>query len=428
MEIKSALAYWNDWWLDKIDDTGIMREKYIARINEFMNTREIIIIEGVRRSGKTTIMYQAIRELLAKTSKMNVCYINLDDSRFGENLEKIYEAYLELANPEGNIYFFIDEIQNIAQWEKWIKSKYDKDRKIKFIISGSTSSLLSNEYGHLLSGRYFRIKVTPLSFAETLSFKNIGFMDKLEIIKNKTSIRRALTEYLEFGGFPEVVLEDRETVKKERLKTYFESILLKDVILKNNIRNAEKIEEIAYYLLSNVASEYNYTRLAKTLNVSVMTVENYFSFIKESFLIDSTYMFSYKIKDQLQYPRKIYCVDNGIRNAVSFRFMENLGQLFENTVFAELKRRGKEAYYWRDSGNREIDFVLKEGLKITRAIQVSYNVSDEMTRKREIRGLISGMDELALDEGTVITDDYEGEEEHSGKKIVFVPLWKWLLE
>ncbi len=392
-----------------------------------MDTREIIVLAGVRRSGKTTIMHQVIKGLLSKVNKNNICYINLDDSRFGNNLEKIYEKYLELADPKDKVYFFIDEIQNVRLWEKWIKYRYDKDRNIKFFVSGSTSELLSKEYGHLLSGRYFRINVMPLGFDEFLEFRNIEFSSEMKRIKNKRAIKRALVEYLEFGGFPEVVLEERENVRNERLKTYFESILLKDVVLKNKVRNPDKIEEMAYYFLSNVSSNYNYTHLAKTLNLSTPTVENYFSFIRESFLIDSISIFSYKVKDQLQYPRKIYCVDNGIRNAVSFRFRENIGQLYENTVFTELKRRGKKVYYWRDKNEREIDFVVKEGLKIREAIQVCYSIEGDGTREREVRGLLLGMDDLGLKEGLIVTEDYEGEEVFSGKKVRFVPLWKWIL-
>ncbi len=427
MEIKDALIYWNDWWTDNPIDSSILRQKYMSRINELIDTREIIVLAGVRRSGKTTIMHQTIDELLSKVNKNNICYINMDDSRFGTNLEKIYEVYLELADPHDKVYFFIDEIRNVQLWEEWIKYRYDKNRNIKFIVSGSTSELLSREYSHLLSGRYFRINIMPLGFEEFLKFKNIEFSSEIKRIKNKGAIKRSLIEYLEFGGFPEVVLEDRETVRKERLKTYFESILLKDVVLKNDVRNPDKIEDMAYYFLSNISSNYNYNRLAKTLNLSTLTAENYFSHLRDSFLIDSISIFSYKVKEQLQYPRKIYCVDNGIRNAVSFRFRENIGQLYENTVFTELKRRGKNVYYWRDKNEREIDFVVKEGLKIREAIQVCYSIEESTTRKREVRALLLGMDELGLKEGLIITEDYECEELFSDKKVRFIPLWKWIL-
>ncbi|MCK5333800.1 MAG: AAA family ATPase, partial [Candidatus Aenigmarchaeota archaeon] len=161
MTIKNALIWWNDWWADKPVDTGVLRENYILQISELLDTREIIVLEGVRRSGKSTIMHQIINKLLTKTSKNNICYVNLDDQRFGNDLEKIFDTYLELSSPDKKIYFFIDEIQNIEFWEKWIKSKYDKNRNIKFIISGSTTTLLSKEYSYLLSGRYFRIMVMP---------------------------------------------------------------------------------------------------------------------------------------------------------------------------------------------------------------------------------------------------------------------------
>ena len=151
-------------------------------------------------------------------------------------------------------------------------------------------------------------------------------------------------------------------------------------------------------------------------------------FIKDSFLIDSLAFFSYKVKEQLQYPRKIYSIDTGLRNAVCFKFRENLGQLDENMVFIELKRRRKKIYYWKNKMHLECDFVIKEGLKITEAIQVSYDIESPDTKKREIKGLIAAMKEFDLNSGLIITENFECEEIIESKKIRFVPLWKWLIE
>ena len=428
MTIKNALIWWNDWWADKPVDTGVLRENYILQISELLDTREIIVLEGVRRSGKSTIMHQIINKLLTKTSKNNICYVNLDDQRFGNDLEKIFDTYLELSSPDKKIYFFIDEIQNIEFWEKWIKSKYDKNRNIKFIISGSTTTLLSKEYGYLLSGRYFRIAVMPFAFDEILNFKKIDFEGKMPPIQNKIKLKRTLAEFIEFGGFPEVVLEKNKKIKTERLKTYFESILLKDVILKNKIRQSNKIEDLAYYSLSNISSLFTYKKLSDALNISTVTAEEYFLFIRDSFLIDSLAFFSYKVKEQLQYPRKIYSIDTGLRNAVCFKFRENLGQLYENMVFIELKRRKKKIYYWKNKRALECDFVVKEGLKITEAIQVCYDIEDPDTKKRELNGLMTAMKEFDLNSGLIITEDFEDRQAIDGKSIRFIPLWKWLID
>ena len=428
MTIKNALIWWNDWWADKPVDTGVLRENYILQISELLDTREIIVLEGVRRSGKSTIMHQIINKLLTKTSKNNICYVNLDDQRFGNDLEKIFDTYLELSSPDKKIYFFIDEIQNIEFWEKWIKSKYDKNRNIKFIISGSTTTLLSKEYSYLISGRYFRIMVMPFAFDEILNFKKIDFEGKMPPIQNKIKLKRTLAEFIEFGGFPEVVLEKNKKIKTERLKTYFESILLKDVILKNKIRQSNKIEDLAYYSLSNISSLFTYKKLSDALNISTVTAEEYFLFIRDSFLIDSLAFFSYKVKEQLQYPRKIYSIDTGLRNAVCFKFRENLGQLYENMVFIELKRRKKKIYYWKNKRALECDFVVKEGLKITEAIQVCYDIEDPDTKKRELNGLMTAMKEFDLNSGLIITEDFEDRQAIDGKSIRFIPLWKWLID
>jgi len=427
MDIKDALIYWNDWWHNKAVYTGIPRDDYISKIEQILDTREIIILEGVRRSGKTTLMHQTINILLSKTDKVNICYINLDDDRFGEDLRQIYESYLELVSPSGKIYFFIDEVQNIPRWEKWIKSVYDKDRNIKFIISGSTSTLLSREFSTLLSGRYFKKHVMPLSFKEMLTFMKIGNSTEIESIKNKVLYRKTFSEFIEYGGFPEAVLESNIKIKSERLRTYFESIVLKDIILKNKVRRPAKVEDLIYYLLSNIASQYNYKKLANALDISILTADSYLSFIRESFLLDSVSFFSYKVKEQLQYPRKIYCIDTGLRNAVCFKFRENLGQLYENVVFTELKRRDREVYYWKNKMHQECDFIIKEGLRITELIQVCYNLDNPETKDREIKGILSAMKEFRLDSGLIITENYEGEETFKGRVIRFVPLWKWLL-
>jgi len=397
---------------------------------KYLNIKEVLVITGARRSGKTFFMYQLINQLLSKLPKQNILYINFEDERLAfigrEDLNAIYEAFLELNNPEGKLYFFFDEIQNVPLWEKWISRMYEKD--IKFVISGSNASLLSSEFSAALTGRNIGTSIFPFSFREFLSVREPELLslqpnEILYVSENKAKIKRLFTEYINAGGFPEVVLEN----KKEILPQYFKDILYRDIIARKNIKFKESIEKLALYLIANTSSLTSFYRLKKIIEArSINTIKNYVSFLEEAFLIFRVPLFSYSLKQQIYNPFKVYCVDTGLRNAVSFRFMEDFGKLAENLVFLQLKRMGKEVYYWKDKG--EVDFVIKEGLKPKHLIQVCWNVSDSKARSREVSALVKCAEKFSLNEGIVLTEDYAAEERLDDIRIKFVPMWCWMLE
>jgi len=397
---------------------------------KYLNIKEVLVITGARRSGKTFFMYQLINQLLSKLPKQNILYINFEDERLAfigrEDLNAIYEAFLELNNPEGKLYFFFDEIQNVPLWEKWISRMYEKD--IKFVISGSNASLLSSEFSAALTGRNIGTSIFPFSFREFLSVREPELLslqpnEILYVSENRAKIKRLFTEYINAGGFPEVVLEN----KKEILPQYFKDILYRDIIARKNIKFKESIEKLALYLIANTSSLTSFYRLKKIIEArSINTIKNYVSFLEEAFLIFRVPLFSYSLKQQIYNPFKVYCVDTGLRNAVSFRFMEDFGKLAENLVFLQLKRMGKEVYYWKDKG--EVDFVIKEGLKPKHLIQVCWNVSDSKARSREVSALVKCAEKFSLNEGIVLTEDYAAEERLDDIRIKFVPMWCWMLE
>ncbi len=387
---------------------------------------------GMRRSGKTFLMFEEIIKLSRKCGKQATIYINFENRKllplkqeyFNDIIEFIYQE--KLFDKHKKIYLFLDEVQKINGWERFVRGIYDEFKgKIKIFVSGSSANLLSKDYGTLLTGRHLTTTVFPLSFKEFLKFK------KCDYEGNKIQTKVLLKEYLKYGGFPEVVLSN---MKEDILGQLFSDVLSKDVLSRADIRKEHILEEFAYYLSSNISNKFSFNKMSKYfkskgIKISVQTLENYFYFLKQAFLFFDNLIFSYKIKDQLQYPRKIYCLDTGLANLIGFKFSEDIGKLYENAVAVELLRRSSiitKIFYWQDQQQREVDFVIKEGIKIKQLIQVCYDLNED-NKKREIKSLLKASKELKCKNLLVITGDKEGDETIEKTKIKFIPLWKWLL-
>lgn len=428
MEI-GKLIEWNPWWdnTESINSlVGIHRPDYDSLINS-VNIREVTIITGVRRSGKSTLMYQMIKNLLGKgVNPEQILFINLEDTVLtNENLEEIYFEYRKQLNPDKKAYIFLDEIHKREDWEKWIRKKYDLKTSDKFIISGSSSYLLKKEYSSLLTGRNLTFEVFPLGFKEFLLFKDFSFDKnkfKKGIIpeKDKMSILRFFSEYLNNGGFPEIELKSKE-FKLKLLKQYFDDILYKDIIYRHNL-NSNKSKDLALYFITNFTKEFSLRKIRGSLGISYDLIKDYLSYFTEAFIFSTLDYFSYSLKNQKSFPSKVYCIDNGLRNAVSFKFSKDEGKLAENIVFLELKRRDLEIYYWKNEKGNEIDFVVKRPDNSLELINVSYSGEIE---KRELIALKDFSDKFdKVKKKTIITKDLEKNENGT----VFIPLWKWLLQ
>lgn len=431
-EIRTILEDWNFWKKDI--DTGISRSYYLKRLREFLEAKQVIVITGPRRSGKSFIMRQFAKWLMEEgVDKRNILIINFEDPRFPEmdakGLDEVFKIYLEFLEPKGELFVFLDEIQEVASWEKWVTTMHEL-KKANLIVSGSNAKLLSKELATVLTGRHLDLSVSPLSFREYLTFHNIILKDELDITHHEITIKASLRKYLEFGSYPEVVLSEKG---KEILLTYFDDILNKDLIRRYKIRKSEKLKSLTKFYLTQAASLSTYNSAAKFLDLTADTVEKFSGYLETAYLLFFLKRFSFKLKEQEKSPRKVYAVDTGLANAVGFRFMENLGRTAENVVFLELLRKqalnpALEFYFWKDIHHREVDFVLKEGLKVKELIQVCWNVSQPQVKDREIRALLKAMKEFGLSEALVVTEEQEFEEEIKNKRIVFIPLWKWLLQ
>ena len=392
--------------------------------NLLINTSKlkIIAITGIRRSGKTSLLI-LLRQILEKRNE-KVRYINLEDSRIKDKKE-ILDDILSWFGDSG--YLLLDEITCVDDWAGWLSRSHEMLKgKLKIIVSSSRKGLAVPSKP--LRGRILTQELYPLSFNEFLQFNNIK-LEKTMISRGK--IRRALDEYLILGGFPEIVLINNKTDKISVSNSYFRDIIGLDVaeISRENISVVELfgkyIIDTAYFSASKCLNFF------KTLGYKIgkQSILNLEKNSQESYLFFFVPIFSYNIKDRSQYPRKAYLGDTGFMYSISGK--KDMGRLFENSVFLELKRRlsqNHEINYWKNKEGMETDFIIREGMKIKEIIQVVYEIDDEKTKDREIKGLISCAKEFKIKKGTIITKEYEAVETVDEIKIEFIPLWKWLLK
>ena len=430
--IRTILTEWKGKSIPLVIPREINLQEYLD-----MKVNKIIVLNGFRRVGKTYIMYGLADNLFKSNSREEVVHINFEDERIPlktEFLTGILPAADELFNNKIK-YLLLDEVHNIPNWSKWLRRTYD-NRNIKIFVSGSSSRMSEEEIPTELRGRFLEIKVFPLSFKEFLKFKKISFnLKTLEYSESeKPIILKALGEYLTYGGLPEVALEN-ENKKFELAQSYYSTVIKRDIAERYKIKNEESLRALLKLLLDS--KEYSISKTYNNLKslgqeIGKSTVQKYISYIENSYFAFSLPIFSYKVKDQIQYPKKIYFIDNVFINAISTKFMNNFGRLYENLVAIELKRRKKESYYWKNPEKEEVDFVIKEDIKVKQLIQVCYDVSDLDTKKRELRALLKASKDLKCDNLLIINRDYSGEEEIEWfgikGKVKFIPLWKWLLE
>ncbi|MBU4086065.1 MAG: ATP-binding protein, partial [Nanoarchaeota archaeon] len=384
-----------------------------------LNNDLIKVIVGPRRAGKS---FFAIH-FLNKQGKFG--YVNFDDEKLVE-----IENYDEIITAMNSVYdnpkfVLFDEIQNLPKWELFANRLQRQGYNL--VITGSNSNLLSRELATHLTGRHLLTNIFPFSFKEYLKFEN------KELITSE--IKEKLSLYLLNGGYPEILSKKVEL--KEYLSNLFNSILYKDIMKRYKIRNPKQIENLAIYLISNIANEYSYNSLTNIGKIkSSHTTEKYLNYLEESFILFSLNRFSYKVKEQLSSNKKIYCIDNGFIQAKAFKLSPDFGKLYENVVACKLKKEEIEGnlrfYYWKNQQQEEVDFITQEGLKVKQLIQVCFNIDELDTKNREIRALIKAGKELRCNNLLIITEDTEKEEkaEWFGDKanIKFIPLWKWLLE
>ncbi|MCG2723732.1 MAG: ATP-binding protein [Nanoarchaeota archaeon] len=406
---------------ERILKTAFVGREVSKNIEKYMPSDMIKVVAGIRRCGKSVFCFMALHD-------KEFAYVNFDEKELAEakNYDEILKYIKEFY---GDVtYLLLDEIQNLPKWELWANSL--KRRGYNLMITGSNAKLLSAELATHLTGRHLSFEMFPFSFKESLEAS--GFEFKKEYTQEETGdIMNRLKKYLETGGFPEVVVKGYDYAY---LQSLFDSIIFTDIVKRYRIKYSDALYNLAKYLMSGFAQEASFTNLKNMLNFrSVHTVQNYVSYIEETYLIFSLDRFSFKQKERITSPKKIYAIDTGMINAIAFQSASNFGRIMENAVAVELLRRqslegmNTEIYYYKDYFGKETDFVIKEGSKIRQLIQVCYDVGNPDTKEREIKGLLKASDDLKCNNLLIITWNYEGEEKSGGKKIKYTPIWKWFL-
>jgi len=361
-----------------------------------------IIISGIRKVGKSTLLQQLLATL------PDFYYFNFEDSRLigfePADFEKLNQI---MAEEYGSSKFYIfDEIQNIKGWEVFVRSMLDNGKQ--FFITGSNASLLSRELGTRLTGRHINIELFPFSFTEWLSF-----------FKKERALK-TFNDYFQNGGLPQYLKYGQNSILQELLL----DVLYRDIVARHNIRDAKSLQELALYLLGNVSNEFSYNTLKKLFNFgSVNTPISYISYMEDSYLLFTVQKFDYSLKKQAVNEKKIYAIDNGLVLCNSTSLSSEKGRMLENLVFITLHRKYHDIYYFK--GKRECDFVVMENKKINMVIQVCYELTDD-NKDREVEGLVEAMSFFKLEKGLILTYNQE-DEFHVVKKYVDVkPIWKWL--
>lgn len=411
----------------------------VERELKIPETNKIITIIGPRRAGKTFFLFQLIKHLISNgIKKEHIIYLNFEDPlligiKYNEIKEMIKLSWELFPTKEKNFYVFVDEPQNIDKWETGIRGLYDEGFKI--FLSGSSSKLLSKEIATSLRGRALSYLLLPLSFKEFLKIKKFETnLNKLSS-KEKAELKNLFSEFLEFGGFPEVALEEEKETKIKILNSYFELIIYKDIIERHKIRNPFLIKWLIKILVSSFSNEMSINNIYQTtksqgIKLSKNTLYNYVSFLEDSFFIFRLFKFSYSERKKDLISNKVYINDVAFSKLVESS--RERGKKLENIVFLSLLRKKHELediHYWKNTQQEEVDFVLTQSKKVHKLIQVCSNPENINTKKREVRALLKASKELKCKDIFVITEDYDKEEEFEffgiKRKVKFVPFFQF---
>jgi len=387
-------------------------------IRKFIDDPSVLILSGIRRSGKSTIM-----RVLQEEQSESDYYFNFDDERLIQfelnDFQILLEVLIELFGKQSTFYF--DEIQNIEGWERFVRRLYEQGNKI--FITGSNANLLSRELGTHLTGRNIQLEVYPLSFKEIVHHKHPELIEKKIFSTSEIGTLLNIFEaYMTFGGIPEYV----KFKKIEYIKNLYEGILYRDIIVRYNISNEKPLKELVYYFASNIGKEFSYSKLGEYLGIaSPHTVAKYCSYLDDCYLCFFLNRYSHSLKKQIQYNKKCYMIDPAMIQLIGFRVSEDRGRLLENVVFLQLKMRGEEIFFHKEQ--KECDFIIRKGNQVVQSIQVASHLADKKVRAREIEGLLEAMKAYHLTEGIIITENEEEEFEVEGFQVKIIPIWKWLL-
>lgn len=399
-------------------DTGIERVQ-LAEIERAAHLPHAVIISGLRRVGKSTLLAQ----LAHRIGEAAFYYVNFEDDRFlgfqAEDANDLYQALLELFG-ERRI-FVVDEVQNISGWEHFVRRFMDMG--LKFYITGSNASLLSRELGTRLTGRYVPVELFPFSFIEFLNFRSYPIPDLERLTTaDRAGLQKQVDEYMRLGGIPDPL----KYPELPLLRTLYDDVLYRDIATRYHVEEVKALKELAFYLMSNPASQVSFNKLKEQFRLgSVNTIKNYIEYLENSWLIFMLNVYDYSVKRQQIAAKKVYSIDSGLTNAVGFHFSPNTGKLLENLVFLALRRQTSEIYYYTTPAGFEVDFYLPEARQL---IQVVQNLDNLATREREMRAIFDARRTLDLSCGLILSSANAAAVSENEITITIRSLAEWLLE
>ncbi len=418
-------------------DSGLIEREALAYWESWASEGTIKVITGARRAGKSVFAMQLLRG-----APGGYAYVNFDDERLvglrADELDRLVEAILQVYG--GAKHLILDEVQNLDGWELFVNRL--QRQGFMLTVTGSNARLLSSELATHLTGRHIAIEVFPFSFREFLRLRGSKVRtDRVLSTGERAEVMARLREYLETGGFPEAARIGEKDTRMARmyLQTLYSTMIGKDVVGRHSVKYLRTVREIADFLVSSYSSTVSFNSIMKSFGLrSLHTAKNYVSYMEEPYLIFFISKHSRRQRESINAPKKAYCIDTGMVNAMAFRASENIGRLIENTVAVELMRMrsadpAMEVYYWKDYRQREVDFVVKRGTEVEELLQVTYASERGEVAGRELAALLAALlaasDELGCRRLSVVTWDYEGGERVvGGREMRFVPLWRWLLE
>ncbi|GHT14519.1 ATP-binding protein [Bacteroidia bacterium] len=403
----------------------LLKHDYQNRVSmqeneDFLASGLIKLITGPRRAGKSVFALQMLQD-------QNFAYLNFDDDFLLKNFDEslLWQHLLEVY-PNFQ-YLLLDEIQNLSNWDIWVGKLYR--RGVNLVITGSNANLLSNEMASVLTGRYLQINILPFGLREFIDYKKTKIT--VATPTEKAALLQQTDEFLLYGGFPEIILS--KNIARNYLSSLFDSVLLKDITKRYKVRNTNELYNLANYLLANFCNPFSINDLVTELDLgSVHTAKKFCKYLEEPYLFFYLSRYNSKLKLMQNALKKAYVVDNGFITARAFELSKNLGRLLENLVFVELIRRGfstqNTLFYYRTRNDKEIDFVCRQAHQVTALIQVSYEVFNPKTLKREISALTEAAGELRCNHLLLLTWDEENTITENNLKITIMPVWKWLLK
>ncbi len=408
---------------------------FVSRVDPIpVNLAKIITLVSPRRSGKTFRLYQIVSEILETHSKESIIFLNLEDERLDfdvQDLDLIIQAYRELY-PERDISqctFFFDEIQNVPGWELFIRRVYDTLSR-RIFLTGSNATMLSSEIATSLRGRSISYEVLPLSFKEYLSFQNIAYDRYIPEIQAKIS--NALENYIEYGGFPELIAIQDTEIKNKILQEYYQVMLFRDMVDHYEIKNIIALKYFLKRLFASATKEVSVNRIfndLKSANIKIgkNSLYTFLDYAESVFLVKTLPKYSHKLSVQEFGERKIVIIGTGLLNALIYRFTADKGKAVEQIVYWELQRRKFQVFFMKNGF--ECDFIaMTPGGTENKAIQVCLDLSDPHTRKRELKGLVTACKNLSLTKGIIISFDEQEEIVAHDVAINVIPLLQFLCE